>query len=53
MDWQMILVLIVVATAAFSTVRRMVQFFRTPASRCDGCHGCALKNSGKPPFSYL
>lgn len=51
MDWQLILTLIIVATAVVWIVVRLVRRLRAPQdSSCDcGCSGCSLSASCKGP----
>ncbi len=46
---QYIIVLLIVAWAAWVTVRNLVGFFRpvVEGSGCAGCAGCAMKDVGK------
>jgi hypothetical protein len=43
MDWQYILTGIIVFAALMVTFRKMAGFFKSPASKCEGCSGCTLK----------
>lgn len=37
MDWQHIIVYLVIAIAAVITIRRLILFFRMPLNHCSGC----------------
>jgi hypothetical protein len=41
--WELMIVGLIVLSALVLTIIRIVQFFSTPASKCHGCSGCALK----------
>jgi hypothetical protein len=43
MMWQFLIVGLIVFSALVLTTIRIFQFFSTPASKCHGCSGCALK----------
>ena len=38
MDWQIVIVIIIISFAAAITVIRTVRFFTTPVSHCSGCN---------------
>lgn len=43
MIWQYIIVGAIIFSALMLTSIRLFHFFKTPASKCDGCSGCSLK----------
>ncbi len=42
---QFLIVGAIVISALILTTIRLFRFFKTPASKCGGCSGCALKKS--------
>jgi hypothetical protein len=43
MNWQLLIVELIITAALVLTVIRVFRFFSTPASKCHGCSGCSLK----------
>jgi hypothetical protein len=43
MDWQFLIVGVIIFSALAMTTIRLIAFFKTPASGCHGCSGCKLE----------
>jgi hypothetical protein len=43
MNWQLLIVDLIITAALVLTVIRVFRFFSTPATKCHGCSGCSLK----------
>jgi hypothetical protein len=47
MEWQYLIVGLIVLAAVAVTARRLIRFFKSPASKCEGCSGCGLKDGNR------
>jgi hypothetical protein len=43
MNWQLLIVDLIIAAALGLTAIRLYRFFSPPATKCHGCSGCSLK----------
>ncbi|MEI7663386.1 MAG: FeoB-associated Cys-rich membrane protein [Bacteroidota bacterium] len=44
MEWQSIIVGLIILGAAALTALRLYHFFANPAHKCEGCSGCSLSD---------
>ncbi|MFZ4520644.1 MAG: hypothetical protein ACOYNC_03005 [Bacteroidales bacterium] len=49
MIYQLIIVNLIILSAMVLMTIRIVQFFRTPPSKCHGCSGCKLEELKNTP----